>query len=348
MMKLNIKLDNNFKMITNMTLIILSILIIAPLLLLGSSNKTFNPFHINDENVIKKSFEISFPKDGKVKLYRKEEGKVHEIDLEEYITGVVASEMPSSFDKEALKAQAVAARTFYMNKRNNPDKDSKAHGAEICDTTDCQVYMSKEERFESWNKKQAEDYWNKIKEAVEETKGQVLTYEGQVLEYPQFFAVSSGRTEDAKDVFSSSVPYLKSEESKGEEIAPKFKTSVDIPINEFINKINNRYPNINITKNNLQSIVKIKTYTEGGSVKEIEIGQESMKGTQFRQLFNLNSTNFTLSYGENVVTVSCIGYGHGVGMSQWGANVMAKNGSKYDEILKHYYSGVNIEKINYN
>lgn len=108
-----------------------------------------------------------------------------------------------------MKAQAVAARTFYMSKRNNPNKEEKEKGAEICDTTHCQVYMSKDERISKWSKSEAGSNWEKIQKAVLDTKGQVLTYDGSVLEYPQFFATSSGKTEDAKDVFSMDVPYLK-------------------------------------------------------------------------------------------------------------------------------------------
>ena len=261
--------------------------------------------------------------------------------------GVVASEVPANFDKEALKAQAIAARTFYMNTRNNPCKDSKNKGAEICDTTNCQVYMNKEEIMDKWSANQAVDNWNKIQKAVLDTKSQVLTYNNLVLEYPQFFATSSGKTEDAKDVFSMDVPYLKSEESKGEEIAPKYKTTIEIPINEFINKFNTKYSTANLKKSKLASLIEIESYTESGSVKEIKIGNKILKGTEFRELFNLNSTNFKLNFEKDIIKVNCTGYGHGVGMSQWGANVMAKNGAKYDEILKHYYSGVEIQKIKY-
>lgn len=295
-----------------------------------------------------KSSKITFPSNGKVKLYHRSEDRVEEIDLEEYVMGVVASEVPANFEEEALKAQAVAARTFYMSKRNNPNKEEKEKGAEICDTTHCQVYMSKDERISKWSKSEAESNWEKIQKAVLDTKGQVLTYDGSVLEYPQFFATSSGKTEDAKDVFSMDVPYLKSEDSKGEEIAPKYKTSTQIPINDFINKINSKYKGVNANKSNLSSLIKILSFTEAGSVKEIKIGNEIVKGTEFRTLFNLNSTNFTLDFQQDSVEVNCKGYGHGVGMSQWGANAMAKSGSKYDEILKHYYSGVEIQEINYN
>lgn len=342
-----IKLNSNIKMIAVMTLIIFCILIVLPLLFLGQGKWDYNLFNLNNNNIVKNS-EIVFPAGGKVKVYRKAEDKVEEIDLEEYVMGVVASEVPASFEEEALKAQAVAARTFYMNRRNNPCKDAKAKGAEVCDTSNCQVYMSKEDRMLKWSSKERENNWSKIQNAVLDTKGQVLTYNGLVLEYPQFFATSSGKTEDAKDVFSVDVPYLKSEESDGEDIAPKYRSTIKVSATEFINKINEKYKNAKIKKDNLSSTIQIESHTEGGSVKEIKIGSETIKGTEFRELFNLNSANFTLSFENNdEVKIDCVGYGHGVGMSQWGADVMAKNKAKYDEILKHYYNGVEIQNITY-
>lgn len=342
----NIRIGSSIKTVVIMTVVIFFILIVLPLIFLQTENKSDNVFNLNNENIVKNAG-IIFPVDGKVRLYRKADGKVEPLDLEEYIMGVVASEVPANFEEEALKAQAVAARTFYMNKRSNPCKDSKEKGAEVCDTSNCQVYMSKEERMAKWSSKEKEINWSKIENAVLDTKGEVLTYNGLLLEYPQFFATSSGKTENAKDVFSIDVPYLKSEDSKGEEVAPKYKTTTKISINDFVNKINTTYAKAKVKKNNLASSIKVKSYTEAGSVKEIEIGDETIKGTEFRELFNLNSANFVLNFGSDSVNVDCTGYGHGVGMSQWGANAMAKSGSKYDEILKHYYSGVEIQSINY-
>lgn len=344
--RISIRVSENTKIITIITIIIFTLLILLPVIFLRTGKESINVFNLNSENIIKSS-EITFPLNGKVKLYHKEEDAVEELDLEDYIMGVVASEVPANFNEEALKAQAVAARTFYMSKRNNPCKDAKSKNAEICDTTNCQVYMSKADRFSKWSKNEAESNWSKIQKAVLDTKGQILTYENLVLEYPQFFSVSSGKTEDAKDVFSVNVPYLKSEESKGEENAPKYKTTLEVPISEFINKINSKYNNANLKKESLSSTIKVESYTEGGSVKEIKVGGEIIKGTEFRTLFNLNSTNFKLEFGDKVIKINCTGYGHGVGMSQWGANAMAKNGAKYNEILKHYYNGVEIQEIKY-
>lgn len=342
-----LKINENLKIIIIMSFVVLGIMILLPVIFLSnSSNNNLSVFNLNNSNIIKNSG-LSFPYDGKVRLYRREKGSVEEIDLEEYIKGVVASEMPANFDEEALKAQAVAARTYYINKRVNPCKDAKSNGAEICDSTDCQVYMDKQERVSKWSKKDSETNWNKINEAVESTKGEVLTYDGVILEYPQYFAVSSGKTEDAVDVFSINVPYLKSTESSGEEIAPKYETTSTISVDDFINRIKAKYNDAEISRRNIRNCIEVESYTQGGSVKEIRVGNKNLRGVELRKILNLNSTNFSVSYKGNDIIFSCRGYGHGVGMSQWGANAMAKNGAGYDEILKHYYNGVDIEKIIY-
>lgn len=344
-----LKINRNLKTIIIMTLIIIFIMILLPIIFLGdnsNSSNSLSSFNLKDDNIVKASG-LSFPVNGKVKLYRREKNVVEELDLEEYVKGVVSSEMPANFDEEALKAQAVAARTYYMNKRINPCKDAKIKGAEICDSTNCQVYMDKEERMSKWSKDDGESNWNKISEAVESTKGEVLTYDGVVLEYPQFFAVSSGKTEDAVDVFAMNIPYLKSIDSKGEEIAPKFESTLSISLDEFVDKIKSQYKDIVLSKDNIEDSIKIQSYTKGGGVKEIKVGNKNISGIEFRKILNLNSTNFTISFKNNNIVFLCKGYGHGVGMSQWGANAMAKNGSKYNDILKYYYSGIEIEKIKY-
>ena len=344
-----LKINANLKSIMIMTLLIISMMALLPIIFLGDnsdSGNSLSEFKLNDNNIVENSG-VSFPADGKVKVYRREKNIVEELDLEEYIKGVVASEMPANFDEEALKAQAVAARTYYINKRANPCKDAKSKGAEICDSTNCQVYMDKEEILSKWSKSDGESNWKKIDDAVESTKGQILTYYGVVLEYPQFFAVSSGKTEDAIDVFAMNIPYLKSIDSEGEEIAPKFETTLNIPFDEFINKLKLQYKDIILDKDNIQHSIKVNNYTKGGSVKEITVGNKNISGIEFRKILNLNSTNFSISFENINIIFLCKGYGHGVGMSQWGANVMAKNGSEYDEILKHYYNGIEIEEIKY-
>ncbi|AOR22611.1 stage II sporulation protein D [Clostridium taeniosporum] len=340
------KINKDIRLTILVTIIIFVILLLSPVFFLNHNFNIFKPFNIG-KSMVNKTFKIELPKDKKVKLYRKDKNRVDEIDIEEYIIGVVASEMPANFDEEALKAQAVAARTYYINKVNNPCKQAENNGGEICDTTHCQVYMDKSERMDKWSKKDRNNNWEKIKKAVKDTEGQVLTYDGKVLEYPQFFAISSGKTESAKDVFSNDVPYLKSTDSRGEEEAPKYKSTVEFKMSEFIKKLKQKYPKIDLSKNNINSSMNIESYTDSGAVKALKICDKTIKGTEFRTLFNLNSTNFNWMIKDGKIKINCTGYGHGVGMSQWGANAMAKEGKKYDEILRHYYTGVDIRNIEY-
>lgn len=279
-----------------------------------------------------------------INLYREESKSKIKLSLEEYVVGVVAAEMPVEFNLEALKAQTVAARTFAVKRILNPCSES--NGADICDTTRCQVYMDKEKRMSMWEQSKREDYWKKLEQAVEETKGMVLSYDEQLVLYPQFFSTSWGKTEEALAVFSSDVPYLKSVESPGEETSSSYKATKEMSINEFIKKVNSKYKGAKISASNLRSKVKILSNNTGGSVSEIQLGSVTIKGTEFRTLMDLKSANFKININAATVSIESVGYGHGVGMSQRGANVMAQKGSKYDEILKHYYQGVEIQNVN--
>ena len=335
-------LRKNIKFFINISIFIIIFTIVIAWILILSSTNNFNNFTI-DKNSIMNNNRIIIKGNNKAKVYMRKSKEIKEIDVEEYVAGVVSSEMQVNFEKEALKAQAVAARTYYYSKRLNSCIEGQ--GAEICDSIHCQVYTPKEERLATWSEDKREINWNKIKEAVKETEGDVLVYNGELVKYPQFFSTSSGKTENCVDVFSEDIPYLKSIESPGEEIAPKFKSIVNIDKSTFINTITNNYRNTNLNYENLQNNIKILSRTEGGAVKEIKLGKVTISGIEFRNLFNINSANFTLNIIENEVIINCTGYGHGVGMSQWGANIMAKEGKNYKDILKHYYSGVNIEKV---
>lgn len=277
--------------------------------------------------------------DNIARIYISDTENILELNIEEYIACVVASEMPANFNSEALKAQAIAARTYYYAKREN--KCCNGKGADICDGTHCQAFANKEEILQKWPNSKKEEYWNKINDAVLDTKGKVLVYKGELIKYPQYFATSWGKTETKEGV-----PYLVSIESKGEEIAPKYKSEVRYDVNEFINKLRNKYNIENIDSNNIMSYINIQSHTEGGAVKDIKIGDEVISGTDFRSLFGTNSTNFQISVEGNEVIISCIGYGHGIGMSQWGAEVMAREGKNYAEILKHYYKDIDIYEVN--
>lgn len=291
--------------------------------------------------VLDSSDKVEF--NGKIKVYITEEKKVMELDLEDYVFGVLSGEMPISFELEALKSQAVAARTYGLSKTIN--KCSAGNGADVCDTVHCQVYKPKEKIIATWSKDKKDEYFSKLSKAVKETEGQILTYNGSIVLYAQYFSTSWGKTEDSLAVFKREVPYLKSVTSEGEEISNRYKSNVKISYTDFIKNVNSKYPKAKLSSSTIKSQIKILSKNKGGSVNEIKLGNMVISGKDFRMLLNLNSANFTISFSKNTIDINCLGYGHGVGMSQWGANVMAKKGSNYIDILTHYYTGIKVEKI---
>lgn len=284
----------------------------------------------------------------KVKVFITKENKIEEMQLEDYVRGVVASEMPATFEVEALKAQAVAARTYALAHikayGGTPCKDG--NGADLCDTVHCQVYKSDEAALSSWSSKERETNWKKISEAVKDTSGEILTYEGDLVLEPYYFSTSSGITENGSEVFSSNAPYLRSVVSQGEEISPRYQQEFKFTYSKIASVINNEFPKTISSPQKLKSQMTIKSRnTESNSVKEVKIGSLTISGTQFRRLLGLNSSNFSFKFNSSEVIIICKGYGHGVGMSQWGANAMAKSGKSYKDILTHYYQGIKVEKM---
>ena len=323
------------------SILILILMIIAPMFIIKSM-----PAKANEEvsEITNENKDILLDGKNIIKVNITKENRIEEVQIEEYVKSVVSGEMLVSFDDEALKAQAIAARTYIAAKRLRPC--NIANGGDVCDTTHCQVYINKDVRLEQWGSN-AEEYWNKISNAVDNTKGMVLTYNNELVLYPQFFSTSSGMTENAVDVFSNSVPYLVSTESKGEEIAPKYETEFPFNIPEFVNKITDKYKEASITSENLKNNIEILSRSVAGGIKELRIGKTKVKGLDFRLALGLSSTNFEYVINENEIVFKCKGYGHGVGMSQWGANVMAKSGADYKDILTHYYTGVEISKLTF-
>ena len=324
------------------SILIIILMIVTPMFIIktmpAKANSEETP--VPDKN--EENNNIILKGDETIRVNITKENRIEEVPLEEYVKSVVSGEMPATFNDEALKAQAIAARTYVASKKIKACNLSE--GADVCDTTHCQVYISKESRLEKWESN-ANENWDKISKAVDATKGMVLTYNNELVLYPQFFSTSSGMTENAVDVFSSDVPYLVSTDSKGEEVAPRFESESPFDINEFVNKINEKYPEAELSASNLQGNIEIINRSEAGGVKEIRLGKTKVKGSEFRLAIGLNSTNFEYSINNESIVFKCKGYGHGVGMSQWGANVMGKNGSKYTEILTHYYTGVNIKNL---
>ncbi|MCY6355474.1 stage II sporulation protein D [Clostridium sp. ZS2-4] len=336
-------------------LIFISFTLILSMLIVGIDNKNYimkkmdknkeKYFKQKGENIILDTYNI---KDFDIQVYITKDKKIHTMNIEEYVKGVIAGEMPVNFDIEALKAQAVAARTYGLAhlQKFGAGRSTKANGADVNDTIQFQVYMNKDERIKLWPKKYAEEYWEKLSKAVEDTKGEVLVYENSLVMEPYYFSTSGGKTEDAVDVFSKEIPYLKSVESPGENRAPKYKTQFEYTYNEFTNILNAAFSKANLNCKKLKEQIKILEKSSAGSVKKMRAGYADLTGSQFRSLFNLSSSNFTIDFNSKNISINCSGYGHGVGMSQWGADAMAKEGNDYKQILKHYYQGVDVVKLN--
>lgn len=350
MKKIDCNSISRFKLLIYSTICIIAFMIIIPIVSI-KADKSEKKIDLDKEEVESTlseqvSNDIYVDGDEKVSVYITLEDRIEEVDIEDYICGVVANEMQASFADEALKAQAIASRTYMISKRLNPCTVSNE--ADICDSSHCQVYSSKEQLISKWGEESGEKYWNKIKSAVEETKNMVLTYEGELVLYPLFFSTSSGKTESSKDVSWEDMPYLKSVESLGEDIAPKFTSEKEMALSELVSIIKSQYPSSGVTLSNISSSIDVLSRSDAGGVISIEVGNEILKGSEFRFLVGLNSTNFTYSITDNNIIFDCKGYGHGVGMSQWGANAMAKEGKSYEEILKHYYTGISIGNLKFN
>lgn len=333
-------------------LIGMSLIIVLSLLVVGlesngdekSKNNSIERYNINANDINLDNKNSGNPK---INVYITKENKIIGMYLEEYVRGVVASEMPAEFNLEALKAQAVAARTYglaHISGYGN-EKCAIGKGADICDTVHCQVYMSKEERLKSWPNKEGVEYWNKITEAVLKTEGEVIKYDGKLILDPYYFSTSDGRTENSKDIFNVDEPYLKSVTSTGDESSNKYRNVKKITYNSFVNTINNKYSKSGISANKLKKQISIINRFQGGSINQIKIGNLTITGSDFRNLFKLDSQDFSFEFSSQNIEIICKGYGHDVGMSQWGANAMGKAGKNYKEILKHYYQGITVEKI---
>ena len=266
------------------------------------------------------------------------DGELQEMDLNEYLWGVVAAEMPASFELEALKAQAVAARTYSLNKAgqaaNHPEAD-------LCtDHTCCQAWIAREKAQANWGDN-AQTYTDKITRAVAETNGEVALYEGALIS-ALYHSSSTDTTQDAVAVWGGNVPYLKSVPSPEGEEVPDYHSTVTYPSQECKDRILSAKPEA-VLEGDPANWFTNAVYSDGGSVLTIDLGGVTVSGHEARTIFDLRSASFTVETTPDSVTFSVTGYGHGVGMSQYGANAMAAEGKTYQEILQHYYTGITVE-----
>ncbi len=266
-----------------------------------------------------------------VRLKNPKTKEVNLIDLENYIIGVVAAEMPASFEIEALKAQAVAARTYALVKMNaRKDKDY-----DLEDSTNDQAYITIEEMKSRWNNT-FDKYYEKVASAVNETKHRVVKYNEQIVP-TYYFAISNGQTQNVQSVFGSNEAYLVGVESKWDnETIKSFSSTKNFTLSEFKNKFSVKDSKLNITN--------IKR-NNANYVTTLMINGIKYTGNEMKKKLSLRSSDFEIKISNDKVIITTYGYGHGVGMSQYGANGMAKEGYDYEEILKYYYQNIDISQI---
>ena len=260
--------------------------------------------------------------------------------MERYLIGVLCAEMPASFEPEALKAQAVAARTNVMYNMNVAKK-AKHPDADVCtDPNCCAAYRSDELLREKWGRNYVR-YITKIIDAVVETDGICMSYEGSPI-CAFFHSSSAGKTETSGNVWVTDLPYLLCVSSpETAEDVPDFIVSVPVTRADFIDTVLTIYPDA-VLDGSGESWISDITYTESGRILDLSIGGVTVKGTELRSMFGLRSTAVTISWYQGDIVFTTTGYGHGVGMSQYGANVMAADGKNFMEILNHYYSGITL------
>lgn len=281
------------------------------------------------------------------------DGSTQKVPLELYTARVVASEMPSTFSYEALKAQAIAARTYAEGRREQYEQGKSKHPeAYVCASTCCQVYRDEAELRKVKSDKWYENDFNIIKNAVAETAGELLYYNGELVQQPLFFSsAGGGSTENSEDVFAGTVPYLRSVESLYDAPEKYTNKKTTIPLLEVMSKVKDLAASspsavtvVSAGDADASSSIEIISRTEGGGASLIRFGSIALTGRQTRTLFDLPSSDMDISVSSDTVTFTTQGSGHRVGLSQYGADGMARRGYTYKEILCHYYSGADIKK----
>lgn len=290
------------------------------------NNNVENPVNIEHANIDNTSTNNTTNSSvSEITVYRSN-GSVINLNMTDYLIGVVSSEMPASFNLEALKAQSVLARTYALK--------AKQTGKKLTDTVSTQSYIDIDQMKNKWGNS-FNTYYNKIKNAVENTNGEYLSYNGNYIE-ALYHSTNNGKTESSFDVFGNYYPYLISVSSEYDKNASSYLRTISMPLDTISNKLG-------LSLNN-DSVISILSYTDGGNIKEININGNNFSGKKVRELLGLRSADFDISISDNNANITTRGYGHGVGMSQYGANGMANAGYSYKDILSHYYPGTTLTK----
>lgn len=288
------------------------------------------------------SAELAVPEKGvldhqRVRVYLTDRKKVESVPLETYVMGVLAAEMPIDFELEALKAQAIAARTYIVRRLSSGEMASER--ADVLDTVQHQAYLSRDELNKRWKGQEKSANLAKLKRAIDETRGFILTYEGEPIE-AAFFSTSNGFTENSEEYWTQSLPYLRSVASPWDEaLSPRYEAETSFSKKELFRALG-----LTGKTAALGLSIKVTQRTEGNRIKEVMVNGKSFSGREVREKLGLASSHFSWKIGEDEIVFITYGLGHGVGMSQWGANGMAQEGKLATEILMHYYTGTKVEQ----
>ena len=319
---------------------------LIPIVFTKHKTKT-NYSEIKNEEKIEEKAETEkyeYKKYKEIKLLHAKTGEREILPIDEYLYGVVSAEMPANYEIEALKAQAIVARTYTLYQLQN--SKGKHNEADMCDDYNCcQAWISKEDRLNKWSDEDRNTNWEKIVNSVDSTQGKIITYNGEPID-AFFHSNSGGTTETANNVWGgTSFPYLQSVQTSGEEGYTSYKSEAEFSKDELISLIKKTHKEIEINFED-ESSIQILDYTQSGRVKTVKFGNIKLAGTEVRKIFGLKSTNFFIDKNNDKIRFLVTGYGHGVGMSQTGADSLAKQGKNSEEIIKHFYTNVEIMFIN--
>lgn len=305
----------------------------------NANNLELNPESQETPNIE----EYNYKEYGTIKLLHEKTGEIEELPIDQYLYGVVSAEMPANFEIEALKAQAIVARTYTIYKIKNSGE--KHENADICDSSACcQAWITKEDRLNRWDEEVREEYWGKIVNAVDSTKGKIITYENEPIN-AFFHSNSGGTTEIPLNVWGGSgYPYLQVVSTSGEDAYTQYNSEIELSQSEVIAKIKAVHSEFEIDFSK-EDAIQILEYTESERIKTIKFGNVNLSGVEARNIFGLRSAKFSVQKIEDKIKFTVIGYGHGVGMSQTGADALAKQGNSFEDIIKHFYIGVEIVNI---
>jgi stage II sporulation protein D len=325
------------KIIACAVLLVLVLVIIVPALVVGGFNR--EPSSDRSENVAKGEHIL-------IRVYLHEQNKIVEMNLEEYIKGVVAAEMPAEFELEALKAQAVAARTYAVKSMVAFGGSGIAEqpGADVStDFRQSQAWQNETKLKERWGTNYNR-YWSKISRAVEETRGQVATYNGELIQ-AVFHSTSGERTASAKEVWGFDYPYLISVPCNWDQKSPRYHDKKEFTLAQVEQILGPETQVVATMQNGGSGPAQIVSTTESGRVGQVRIGSKILSGAEIREKMDLRSSNFNVAIEDGKMVFNTIGYGHGVGLCQYGANGMAKDGHDFRQIITQYYTGVALKNI---